>query len=159
MENIEDEGYFREEDKRMFEEEMEEMEIKTTPKAAKTHYDHISENLSAYIQRGTPKNYKLIVEDKGFKGNMKKRLTSTQNTERDWVIFAKTFDLNKDELLKLVKFEIDPKILKTDPTYFDSQEINLLQNQSTAFEQALIKVRNEYLYKIDAKRFTKYEVE
>lgn len=122
------------------------------------YYNTLATTLKPYIDRGTPENYKLIVDYRSFNGNQNKYLSSKKITLKEWVLFAKTFELNRNELISLVKYKEKQNSLTKDNTYFNVQEINLFYKQATPFEQALIKVRNECLNKIDPTRFPLYEV-
>lgn len=120
------------------------------------YYNTLATTLKKYIDRGTPENYKSIVDFKGFNGKENKYLSSKKITLKEWVLFAKTFELNRKELLNLVKFKEELNSLTKNNNYFNTQEINLFHKQATPFEQALIEVRNECLYKIDPTRFPLY---
>lgn len=129
----------------------------TINSAEVNYYKLIYKELKDFIERGTPENYKLIIEDKGFKGNKKKYLSTKDIKQKEWVLFARTFELNKDQLLEVIKLEENIASLKTGNSYFNKQKINLDIRSASPFEKVLLKVRNEYLHIIDPVKFTKYE--
>ena len=115
-------------------------------------YKKIQKELKKYIKRGTPENYSDIVNEKAF-SNKKKYLIIDRTLKKDCILFAKVFNLTKDNLITILKQKDgnNCKEIKLTNQYFNNIEINLVT--PIGYEKALIKVRNECLNKINPSVF------
>ncbi len=115
-------------------------------------YKEIKKHLSPFIERGTFQNYISIINDKKF-SSKKTYLTLIDLNKKDAILFAKTFNLNKDQLISLLKLKSGGKtqVLNITNAYFKSIIFNEID--PSKFESELVKVRNEYLNKINPKEF------
>lgn len=115
-------------------------------------YKGIKKLLVPFIERGTFQNYRSIINDKKF-SSKKTYLTLIDLNKKDAILFAKTFNLNKDQLISLLKLKSGGKtqVLNISDVYFKEVTINGID--PSKFEKELVKVRNKYLNKINPKEF------
>jgi len=115
-------------------------------------YKEIKKLLVPFIGRGTSQNYISIINNKKF-SSKKTYLTLISSNKKDAILFAKTFNLNKDQLISVLRQKKEKKtqVLNISDVYFKSIIFNEID--PSKFERELFKVRNEYLNKINPKEF------
>lgn len=115
-------------------------------------YKGIKKLLAPFIERGTFQNYRTIIHDKKF-SSKKTYLTLIDLNKKEAILFAKTFNLDKEQLISVLKLKNGGKtqVLEISDAYFKPTNFNKLD--PSKFECELVKVRNEYLNKINPKEF------
>ncbi|NCC18127.1 MAG: hypothetical protein EOM29_04235 [Bacteroidia bacterium] len=120
-------------------------------------YNKIEKLLAPHVERCTPNNIYALIENKTLNDTY---VLVKKNSKKECILFAKIFNIPQDTAFNIIRYKKDKQHLQfsCENIYFKNTEINLVKNQQTPFEEALINIRNDYLNKINPKEYPILEV-